>query len=52
MGHLDRKQVTGLFSEQCGRFNGVSNIANTCLARDYKGFGNQPMNGVIETGYE
>jgi len=23
-------------------------IANTLLARDYKGFGNQPMNGVIE----
>jgi hypothetical protein len=23
-------------------------IANTLLARDYKGFGNQAMNGVIE----
>ena len=24
------------------------NIASTLMARDYKGFGNQGMNGVIE----
>lgn len=25
-----------------------TDVANTLLARDYKGFGNQSMNGVVE----
>ena len=40
--------ITGLFSKQCGVFNGEREIANTISARDYKGFGNQGMSGVIE----
>lgn len=39
---------TGLFSKQCSQFNKEIDVANTLLARDYKGFGNQSMNGVIE----
>lgn len=34
-------------SNQCGKFDRETEIANTLLARDYKGFGNQPMNDVI-----
>lgn len=26
----------------------VTDVSNTLMARDYKGFGNQSMNGVIE----
>ena len=37
----------GLFSKQCSIFNKEIDVANTLLARDYKGFGNQSMNGVI-----
>lgn len=39
---------TGLFSKQCGQFDKEIDVANTSLARDYKGYGNQGMNGVIE----
>lgn len=39
---------TGLFSKQCSQFDKEIDVANTLLARDYKGFGNQSMNGVIE----
>lgn len=39
---------TGLFSNQCAALDKETDIANTLLARDYKGFGNQGMNGVIE----
>lgn len=39
--------LTGLFSKQCSQFEKETDVANTLLARDYKGFGNQPMNGVI-----
>lgn len=39
---------TGLFSKQCSQFDKEIDVANTLLARDYKGFGNQAMNGVIE----
>ena len=35
---------------QCTKFISESEVANTLLARDYKGFGNQTMNAVIE-GY-
>jgi len=38
---------TGIFSQQCQKFDKEIDIANTLLARDYKGFGNQGMNGVI-----
>ena len=47
MGY-DTNIKTGLFSKQCSQFDKEINIANTLLARDYKGFGNQSMNGVIE----
>lgn len=39
---------TGIFSKQCKQFDKEIDVANTLLARDYKGFGNQGMNGVIE----
>lgn len=42
--------ITGLFSKQCGQFDKEIDVANTLLARDYKGFVNQSMNGVIECG--
>lgn len=38
---------TGIFSQQCQKFDREIDVANTLLARDYKGFGNQGMNGVI-----
>lgn len=41
---------TGLFSGKCGVFEHETQTANTLLARDYKGFGNQSMNGVIQCG--
>lgn len=37
-----------LISNQCGKFEKEIDVANTLLARDYKGFGNQQMNGLIE----
>jgi hypothetical protein len=39
---------TVLVSRQCSKIDREINIANTLMARDYKGFGNQSMNGVIE----
>ena len=44
----DKNLISGLFSNQCSSFEGKSDVANTLLARDYKGFGNQRMNGVVE----
>ena len=44
----DIKQQEGLKMNR-NEVSGKSNIAQTLLARDYKGFGNQDMNGVIET---
>lgn len=38
---------TGLFSKQCSQFDKEIDVANTLLARDYKSYGNQSMNGVI-----
>ena len=49
MGSHSRELTAGLFSNQCGKFEREIDVANTLLARDYKGFGNQPMNGVIES---
>jgi len=43
------KACTGIVSEQATKFNGETEYANTLLARDYKGFGNQGMNCVVET---
>lgn len=41
-------KIAGIFSNQCKHFDKQTDIANTLMARDYKGFGNQGMNGVIE----
>lgn len=35
------------FSKYGTRIDGVNDVANTLMARDYKGFGNQRTNGVI-----
>jgi DNA (cytosine-5)-methyltransferase 1 len=42
------ESCTGLLSNQCAKFDGKTDYANTLLARDYKGFGNQAMNCVVE----
>jgi hypothetical protein len=34
-------------SKKGSQFDGLSDTAMTLLARDYKGFGNQQMTGVI-----
>ena len=47
MGYGSSLIKTALFSEQCTKFNREISVANTLLARDYKGFGNQAGNGVI-----
>ena len=39
---------TLLLSNQATQIEKQIDIATTIMARDYKGFGNQPMNGVIE----
>ena len=39
---------TVLLKNQCNDFEKHTDIATTLMARDYKGFGNQSMNGVIE----
>ena len=41
-------QTAVVLSKQGKEFEHFANIANTLMARDYKGFGNQGMNGVIE----
>lgn len=40
--------VTALISQKGERFEKISQYAYSLLARDYKGFGNQAMNGIIE----
>ena len=47
-GGLEPKIVTGLISNKGERFEKEIDTANTLLARDYKGFGNQAMNAVIK----
>ena len=42
--------ITGLVKNKGEEFTKKTNYANTLLARDYKGFGNQEMNCVIENG--
>lgn len=39
--------VTGILSQKGEKFDKATDVANTLLARDYKGFGNQGMNGVM-----
>lgn len=43
---------TLLLSNQATQIEKRIDIATTLMARDYKGFGNQPMNGVIEWNKE
>ena len=40
--------ITGLVSHKGEQFEKETDTANTLLARDYKGFGNQAMNAVIK----
>ena len=42
---------TLLLRNQATQIEKQIDIATTLMARDYKGFGNQPMNGVIEWKY-
>lgn len=46
-GH-EPKVITGLVKNKGENFTKETEYANTLLARDYKGFGNQEMNCVIE----
>lgn len=52
MGYGSSLIKTGIFSQQCQKFDREIDVANTLLARDYKGFGNQGMNGVITKNEE
>jgi len=40
--------ITSLVSNKGEKFEREIDVANTLLARDYKGFGNQAMNAIIE----
>ena len=42
------RTATLLLSEQGKKVDKHTEVANTIMARDYKGFGNQAMNGVLE----
>jgi hypothetical protein len=43
-----RQTEAVLLTEQGRRFERKTDIATCLMARDYKGFGNQEANGVIE----
>lgn len=48
-GHRQPKILTPIsVSDQATKFVKESNISHTLLARDYKGFGNQEMNAVVD----
>lgn len=47
-GQREPKIVCGLVSSKAEKFEKEIDIANTLLARDYKGFENQAMNAVIK----
>lgn len=50
-GEFDVKELrTCLLRNQATEITKLTDTANTLLARDYKGFGNQEMNAVIEGG--
>lgn len=42
-------QKTALLKNKCSEFDRFTEYSNTLLSRDYKGFGNQSMNGIIES---
>ena len=47
------ERITGvLLSDKGTKLERKTNIASTLLARDYKGFGNQAMTGVVEIKVE
>lgn len=56
LGQADGRALTDtvgiLLSSQATKIDKAVNVANTLMARDYKGFGNQSMNGVLEIGKE
>lgn len=37
-----------MIANKCQVITKMTDVANTLMARDYKGFGNQEMTGVIE----
>ena len=43
-----RQTEAVLLSNQGTKFEKITEVANCLMARDYKGFGNQVGNGVIE----
>lgn len=44
-----QNEASGInLKDQATTFNGLTDVAHTLMARDYKGFGNQSMTGVIE----
>ena len=44
-----QNEASGInLKDQATTFDGLTDIAHTLMARDYKGFGNQSMTGVIE----
>ena len=45
---IEEGQATVLLNGKGSVFNRETEVATTLLARDYKGFGNQTGNGVIE----
>ena len=49
---MNNESITGLISNQGTKFEKETEYANTLLARDYKGFGNQAMNAVISGLFE
>ena len=48
-----QNEVSGInLKDQATTFDGLTDVAHTLMARDYKGFGNQSMTGVIEPNIE
>lgn len=45
---ISKQMEPVLLSSQGSKFEKFIDTATTLMARDYKGFGNQGMNGVIE----
>lgn len=48
-----QNEASGInIKNQATTFDGLTDVAHTLMARDYKGFGNQSMTGVIEPSIE
>ena len=48
-----QNEASGInLKDQATTFDGLTDVAHTLMARDYKGFGNQSMTGVIEPNIE